>query len=109
MGSIFTVLVGEQFAGALLFFSIAWLTMRKKDGQKLNIGILWLIGGLFATAIGAGAIRFMAIFVIGGKAALNPEGGLGVFFYLALPIIIAIAVCTFLRTKASPASTTTNG
>lgn len=76
--------------------------MRKKEGKKLKVGDSWLIAGFFSTAIVAAAVRFMAIFIIGGEVALHPTGGLGVFFFLALPILIAIGVCAFLRTKANP-------
>lgn len=104
MGYIFTMLVAQQFGVALLFFPIVWLVMRKRDRQKLNVGNLWLIAGLFATAIGAGVVRFMAIFVVGRKATLDPDGGLEVFFFLALPVIVAICVCAFLKTKANLAT-----
>ncbi len=60
---------------------------------------MWLIGGVFATAFIAGVVRFMSIWVIGGKAALNPDGGMGLFFHIALPILVSIGVCSFLRTK----------
>jgi hypothetical protein len=102
MDTIFISLVAQQLGGALLFFPIVWIVIRKMTGQKLSISNSWLISGLFATAIGAATVRFMAIFVIGGEAALHPEGGLQVFFFLVLPVIVAIGVCAFLRTKAYP-------
>lgn len=100
MGYAFVLIVAEHFAGAMLVFPIVWLLVRKKGGEKLVIGPLWFIAGLLATAILAGIIRVAAIFVVGSKPALNPEGGLGAFFFLALPILIALAVSAFLRTRA---------
>ena len=47
--------------------------------------------------VGAGIVRFLYIFIVGGKAALNPEGALSIFFFIALPIILSIFVCSFLR------------
>lgn len=102
-GSIFLTFIANQLGGALLFFPIVWLVMCKKDGQKLSVGNLWLIAGFFATDIGAAVVRFMALFVIGDEA-LHPNGGFSVFFTLALPILVAICVCAFLRTKAIPAA-----
>jgi hypothetical protein len=91
-----------QSPSALLFFPIVWLCMRTKDGQRLSVGNLWLIGGLLATALGAGLVRYLSVFVIGGDAALNPSDEQNVVFSLILPIVVAIGVCAFLRTKAKP-------
>lgn len=103
MAYVFIELVAEQFAGALVFFPLVWLGMRKKGGQKVVVGKWWLLRGIFATAIGAGAIRFVSVIVIGGNAALHPEGGWGIFFFLGLPILIATAICAFMRTKVNTA------
>lgn len=100
MGDIYLMLVAKHFVGALLFFPIVWILMRKNGGQNLEISNWWLLAGLFATAFLAGAVRFIAMYVIGGSAALSPEGGLSAFFSLGLPIIIAIGVSAFLRTKS---------
>ena len=74
MDHVFASLLGEQSASAFLFFSIVWLIMRKRDGKKTNVSIMWLICGVFATAFIAGVVRFMSIWVIGGHAALEPDG-----------------------------------
>ena len=108
MGSIFLTLVANQLGGALLFFPIVWLVMGKMGGQKLKIESSWLIAGFFATGIGAAVVRFLAIFIIGEEAARHPEGGYQIFFFLALPILVAIGVCAFLRTKAVPIAKTEN-
>jgi len=102
MGAIYTSLVAEQLLGALLFFSITWLIMRKKDGKKLEIGSFWLIAGFMTVTFGAGTVRFISIYIIGGERALNPQGGLGMFFTIALPILLSVAVSAFLRARAKP-------
>ena len=98
--SVMIGLLIEHAVGILFYFSITWHFMRKGKGEELSIGNSWFIGGLFAATIGAGAIRFMAIFIIGGKAAMNPEGKLGIFFFLVLPVLASIIVCSFLKIKA---------
>jgi len=108
MVTIYSMLVARHFAGALLFFPIVWILMRQTDGKKLKISNWWLLAGLFATALLAGAVRFISIYVIGFEATLNPEGYLGVFFFLGLPIFVAIGVCAFLRTKSIPDTKDTN-
>lgn len=102
---ILTMLMAEQFAGALLFFPVVWIFMRKRRGQKLHVSTYWLLAGLLATIFGAGVLRFLCIFFIGEEATLSPEGGLQLFFYLGLPTLVAIGVCSFLRTKTTPATT----
>lgn len=98
--SVMIGLLIEHAVGVLFYFSIVWHFMRKNKGEELSIGNSWFIGGLLAATIGAGAIRFMAIFIIGGKAVINPEGKLGVFFFLVLPALTSIIVCSFLKRKA---------
>ena len=102
-GAFLSVMIAfllEHFVGLLFYFPITWHFMRKNKGEELSIGNSWFIGGLLAATIGAGAIRFMAIFIIGGKAVINPEGKLGVFFFLVLPVLTSIIVCSFLKRKA---------
>lgn len=98
-----TAFVAEEFFSVMFFFPIVCVVIRKRDGRKLKINSLWLIGGLFLTAIGSGAVRFVSILIIGGTDALNPKGGLGIFFFIVLPILVAISVCSLLQTKAHPA------
>ena len=102
MGAIYSSLVAEQLLGALLLFSITWLVMRTKDGEKLKVGWLWLMAGFIAVTFGAGTVRFLSIYIIGGEKVLNPQGGLLMFFTLALPILLSVVVSTFLRTRAKP-------
>jgi len=103
MGAIYSSLVAEQLFGAILFFSITWLIMGKKDGERLKVSWFWLIAGLLVVTFGAGTVRFSSIYVIGGEAALNPEGGASIFFMLLLPMLLSVAASALIRTKAVPA------
>ncbi len=101
--NILITFIAQQLGGALLFFPITWLVMNKISEQKVKVGNSWLLIGFIATGIGAAGVRFVAMFVIGEKAARNPHGNYGMFFFLLLPILVAIGVCIFLRVKTPPA------
>jgi hypothetical protein len=96
--AIYTIFVAEHAGGALLIFPVTWLMMRKKAiGQ---VSSWWLLLGLLATAFITRSVRFLSIFVIGGK---KPKGLLTVFFFVGVPIVVAIGVCSFIRTRAKSA------
>lgn len=98
-GNLLITFIALQAGGAILIFPIITLFMRDKNGQRPALCGWWLIVGLLMTGIGAGLIRFIAFYVIGGKATLHPNGVLSAIFNLAIPTIVAIAVCAFLRSK----------
>ena len=98
-GRVFIDLVAQHLGGALIVFPMVWLVMRKKGGQKYNVSYSWLITGLLVTGFGAGVVRYASIFIVGGQVTINPENGGAAFFGIGLPLIFAISMCLFLRTK----------
>ena len=99
---LFLNLVAEQSAPALIFYLVTWFATNKKDGKTIKIKGEWHIFGFLISACIAGLLRFVSIFIVGGKTALNPQGGsgYGMFFFLLLPIIIAIVVTALIKSKA---------
>ncbi len=98
---IFSILVSMQAAGAILFFPITWLFMRKEGGKPLQVGWWWLIGGLVATAIISGAVRYLAIFIYGVELAYyHPSQNANMFYSFGLPITVSIGICSFLKTRS---------
>lgn len=96
----FATLVAMQTAGALLFFPLTWMFMRKDGGKTLQVSWWWLFGGFIATAIISGAIRYLAIFIYGVESAYyHPTQNMSMFYSLGLPISLSIGVCSFLRTR----------
>jgi|GEM_PF-3693881 hypothetical protein len=102
MNAIYWDLVANQSAPALLFYLIIWFSTNKKDGKAIKIKGWWHVSGFFISACIAGLLRFISIFVVGGQTALTPQGSSGyvMFFFIFLPILIAIAVTTFIKSKA---------
>ncbi|HNU66685.1 MAG TPA: hypothetical protein PKL42_06100 [Methylotenera sp.] len=101
MNAILWDLVANQLAPALVFYLIVWFSTNKKDGKKIKINGAWHIFGVFLSAFIAGVLRLASIFVVGGETALNSQGGstYGIFFFIILPIIIALGVTSLIRTK----------
>lgn len=99
---MFFNLVAEQSMPALVFYLIIWFLTNKKDGKAIKIKGVWHVFGFLISACLAGLLRFFSIFIVGGKTALNPQGGsgYGIFFFILLPIIIAIVVTIFVKSKA---------
>jgi len=102
MNAIFWNLVAEQSAPALVFYLIFWFLTNKKNGKAIKIKGAWHFFGFFISAFIAGLLRFVSFFIVGGKTALNPQGSssYGMFFFIFLPIIIALIVTMFIKTKA---------
>ena len=94
-------LILKHLAGALLIFPLVWLVMRKKNGRMLEVANSRLVAGLFVTAIGAGVLQFMAIFVLGPRDAISPSGDMIIIFSIVLPILVATVVCGYIRATAS--------
>ena len=102
MIAIFINLVAEQSAPALIFYLIVWFATNKKDGKAIKIIGEWHVFGFFISACIAGLLRLISIFIVDGKTALNPNGGsgYGMFFFIFLPIVIAIVVTALIKSKA---------
>jgi hypothetical protein len=102
MIAMFFNLAAEQSMPALVFYLITWFAINKKDGKTIKIKGGWHVFGFFISACIAGLLRFVSIFIVGGDTALNPQGdsGYGMFFFLLLPIIIAIVVIALIKSQA---------
>ena len=98
--SIYFHMVIEFWAVGPVFFAIVWFFMRKSRGQVLEIGIMWYAIGIIATIIGSGTIKFLAIFVLGGSAVMNPSQNLKTFFLSIAPIFTAFAVSIYIKSHA---------
>ena len=85
-----------QIPSALLWFPITWLAMRSRNRQKLKLGAFWAIAGFLVTTALAALFRLAAI----ALDAPIPKDSEAMFFFLISPILAAICVCAFLRTKA---------
>ena len=100
--AVITVYTAEYAFASLLVYPIIWLVIGQKHGPRLRIGAIWQLAGLLGTALSAAIIKFLITLVIGGRAVHTAEGGFEIFMILGPPILAAIAVCLFLRTKAIP-------
>lgn len=82
--------------------------MRYENGNKLKVGNWWIFLGFLATDFGTALIHFVAIFIIDGNLIAAPGSSYSIFFYLVIPISIAIGVCFLLRKKARNSNLSTN-
>lgn len=98
--SVYIIYVIEYWAIGLIVFAIVWFFMRKTSGKTLEIGGWWYAGGVLTTMMGAAAIKFASIFVIGGKLVQDPPEHLKMFFLVVVPTIVAIAVGTYIKSHA---------
>lgn len=101
MDVVFTQYFFQYLPAALLFFPIVWLVARGRRNNKLSIGRIYFVG-ILSTALIAAAVRFIAIFILGGKLVMAPVGGYSALFFIGLPVASAICVCLLLRSKARP-------
>ena len=69
-------------------------------GQVLEIGVIWYAIGIIATIVGSGTIKFLAIFVLGGSAVMNPSQNLKTFFLSIVPILSAFAASIYIKSHA---------
>jgi hypothetical protein len=96
---VFLGFIAQQFAVSAFYFFIVWAVMRKRNG--MTIGDVWLVPGIFATAFVCGLARF-AFWIVSGENASAPLSEKATsFFFIGLPILIAIALCAFLRRQKS--------
>lgn len=87
---------------AVILYAVIWRVMGKRDGRRLRLDPAWHAVGAAVTAIGAGATRLASAYVLGGSAMqdLWTNQGVGLIGPVGVPIVLAIVVITFLRTKA---------
>lgn len=98
----------EAWALALLVYVITWRLVRARGAQRIHVGRWWHVAGFMATMFGTGAVRFLSIFIIGGEAVmdLSPGNGLGLFYFIGVPTILAIGACNLLKNTKPVRSTT---
>jgi hypothetical protein len=89
----------QQSVSALLFFTIAWFLNLKHVKRYMKLKFIWFISGVCITAIIGATVRFFACFVIGDDNALYPKGNYGVFFSLAMPFVVSIAISQIMNIR----------
>lgn len=97
----FVGLLAEQAPSALLCYSLGWLMVRSRGGQRVAQSALWHSAGFTATALGATLLQLMAIATFGGNAVLHPASDLEKALHLVPTALAAIGVCVFLRVQAA--------
>lgn len=92
---------------AIIAYAVIWRVMGKRDGSRLQWDPTWHLVGGVATALGAGATRLASAYVLGGSVMqdLWTNQGVGLIGPVGVPVLLAVGVVTFLRTKARSAST----
>ena len=102
MIAIFVDLAAFQMPMALMFYLIVWFATNKKDGQKIKIKGWWHILGVFVASCIGGLLRFISIFIVGGKVALSQQGGstYEMLFLIVFSPIIAIITVSLIKSIA---------
>lgn len=93
-----TIFAAESFAPMLLFYTIIWFLMRKKD-EKLKLSFLWYFAGLIVSLLLAGAVRYALITIFGYAPALNASKDALWQVFFVIPVIVSIIVSAFIRTR----------
>ncbi|MBI4486744.1 MAG: hypothetical protein HY655_12105 [Acidobacteria bacterium] len=89
---------------SIIVYAVIWRLMSKRDGRRLQLDRMWHIAGGAATALGTGAARLASAYVLGGSVMqeLWTNQGIGLIGPVGVPVVLAVGVVAFLRTKAAP-------
>ena len=82
----------EAWAASAIAYSLLWQAMRSRDGLILRLHSGAHVFGVLSTMLATAAVRMGVVVVFGGRAALDPEGGLQIFLFLVVPSAVAFAV-----------------
>ena len=93
--SVFFQWMIEAWACSAIAYLVLWWVMRKQDGLTLKLNIGENICGVLYVMIGTATVRMGLAYLMGGYAAMNPESGLQVVLFLAVPITVAFISIKF--------------
>ncbi|MGH9201034.1 MAG: hypothetical protein ACRD2A_07345 [Vicinamibacterales bacterium] len=86
---------------AIIVYAVIWRVMGKRDGHRLQLDRMWHVVGGVVTALGAGVSRLASAYVLDGSVMqeLWTNQGIGLIGPVPIPVVLAVGVVAFLRTK----------
>ncbi len=104
-----SVLIGYSIEAApiaIIVYAVTWRLMGKRGGHRLQLDRMWHFVGGIATALGAGVTRLGSAYILGGRTMqeLWTNQGVGLIGPVGVPVLLAVCVVAFLRTKARSAA-----
>ena len=99
--SVFRHWTIEAWAVSTIAYLVLWGVMRKRDGLVLKLHISKHVCGVLSVMIGTATVRMGVLFLFGGHTVMNPEGGLQIVLFLAVPIAVAFAMIKFVMLRSN--------